>query len=99
MWSGSISDTLGSLKRFMALSAMASMLRASDMNIDPSYVSDTDRVVRLNSLAPSSVSSERIWCVTAGWVMFRRSAARAKLSVSATARKQLNTRSRSYSIL
>ena len=62
--------------------------RASPRKARPSPVMRTMRVVRWKSVTPSSFSREWICWVTAGWVTCSCSAARAKLSVSATARKQ-----------
>ena len=85
---GSLISGAGSEKRCLARSNTSSMMRASLIKMMPAWVRETDLVVRLNSLTFSSSSRERICCVTAGWVIFKRSAALAKLRVSATAKKQ-----------
>ncbi len=52
----------------------------------PAGESFTPRLARMKSGSPSSVSSDLIWWLTADWVRPSRSAARVKLSVSATTR-------------
>ena len=74
--------------RSLARSEISSISFASPRKIRPACVSSTVLVVRRKSCVFSSDSRECICCVTAGWVTWSCSAARAKLSVSATARKQ-----------
>ena len=61
--------------------------RAGSSRARPAGVSATDRVLRSNSVVPSSRSSSLMVRVTGGWAMCSRSAARRKWSSSATARK------------
>ena len=68
-------------------STAARMRAASTFRNSPAGVSRTWRVVRTNSGVPSSPSSWRIDWDSAGWAMWRRSAARPKWRVSATAAK------------
>ena len=75
--------------------ARASRLRASGSSAAPAGVSCTLRLVRSNSRKPSADSSSAMACVSGGWVMLRRRAARPKCSSSATA---TNCRQRRNSI-
>jgi hypothetical protein len=68
-------------------SASASVRRAPTSRVSPASVSLTSRLVRSNRLAPISCSSCRIATLSGGCAMFRRRAARLKLSSSATATK------------
>ena len=63
------------------------MRATSSWKNSPAGVSRTWRVVLTNRGVPSSASSWRIDCDRAGWAMWRRSAARPKWRVSATAAK------------
>jgi hypothetical protein len=68
-------------------------LRASLRKIWPASVSRVILLVRSISVVPISSSSRWIVAVSGGWAMFSRSAARRKLSSSATAMNCLNCRS------
>jgi hypothetical protein len=65
----------------------ASVRRAPSSSAVPASVSLTSRLVRTKRVVPSSCSRWRIAMLSGGWAMCRRSAARLKLSSSATAMK------------
>ena len=59
----------------------------------PAGVSSTPRLVRRSSATPSSASSRRTCCESAGWVTYAASAARPKCRCRATATKYSSCRS------
>ncbi len=79
-------------------SAWARVRRASSRNARPAGVRRWIRLSRSSRLAPTSSSSRRIAVVSGGWAMCRRSAARRKLSSSATATNWRNWRKSAIAI-
>ncbi|MNR17133.1 hypothetical protein D3C85_1337750 [compost metagenome] len=73
--------------------SMSNSFPASARRTWPAGVSRTLRLLRSNSWAPICASSCLICRLSGGWVMFRRRAARVKLSSSARTRNEVSTRS------